>query len=418
MRLLLVISGSIAAYKSLELIRLFKKSGADVTAILTKGGAEFITPLAVSSLTGTQTYHELFSLKDEVEMGHIRLSREVDAIVIAPASADLIAKMVHGLADDLASATLLAANVPIFVAPAMNQQMWHNRATQRNLRQLVEDGRILIEPGTGEMACGEEGTGRMAEPEIIAEKVLRGVIPKTLSLPRPGGHTTAALSGKRALVTSGPTYEPIDPVRFLGNLSSGKQGHAIAAALQQAGADVTLITGPTHLPDPEGVSIIRVNTAEQMYDAVEEQLPVDIAVCAAAVADWTPEKVAESKIKKRQNNSAPSLKLRETKDILAGLSQRKKNRPTLVIGFAAETDNMLTHAKNKFVSKQCDWLFANDVSGGAIFGADATKLSLITGKGISDWPPMSKTRAAERMTTEITAWFAERKPQTNRSKTK
>lgn len=404
MRILLIISGSIAAYKSLETIRLLKKEGAEVNAILTRGGAEFITPLAVSSLTGNQTYTDLFSLKDEVEMGHIRLSREADLILVAPASADLIAKMAQGNCDDLASATLLAANKPIFVAPAMNHKMWDHPATKRNIKQIASDGVTIIEPVRGEMACGEEGIGRMAEPESIVSAVLKSGAGKTLLLTKTSAGD-APLRGKKVVVTSGPTYEAIDPVRFIGNFSSGKQGHAIAASLAVAGAHVTLVTGPSSLPDPANVKVIHVRSAESMHNAVMKQLPVDIAVCAAAVSDWTPVKPAAQKLKKRKSNLPPELKLRETEDILSDLSHHKK-RPTLVIGFAAETENLLANARAKYQKKGCDWLFANDVSDGKIFGTDGTKLTHLTAKGATEWPAMTKSKAAEKITAEIARFFA------------
>lgn len=406
MRILLIISGSIAAYKSLETIRLLRKEGAEVNAILTKGGAEFITPLAVSSLTGKETYTDLFSLKDEVEMGHIRLSREADVILVAPASADLIAKMAQGQCDDLASATLLAANKPIFVAPAMNHKMWDHPATKRNIKQIIVDGVTLIEPVHGEMACGEQGIGRMAEPEEIVRKVVISegqVAKKSIAL-----LTThhSPLAGKKVVVTSGPTYEAIDPVRFIGNFSSGKQGHALAEALAAQGADVTLIAGPTALPDPVNVKTVHVKSAESMHHAVIQQLPVDIAICAAAVSDWTPAKPSPQKLKKRKSSAPPELKLRETQDILFDLSHHKK-RPALVIGFAAETENLLAHAKAKREKKACDWLFANDVSDGKIFGAESTKLTFVSAKGATEWPAMTKTKAAEKITAEIARFFAD-----------
>ena len=323
---LLVISGGIAAYKALELIRLLRKARAEVRCILTKGGSEFITPLSVSALSEHPVYTDLFSLKDESEMGHIRLSREADIIVVAPASANLMAKLANGIADDLASTTLLASNKPIFVAPAMNPEMWGKPSTQRNIEILRNDGIHFIGPAAGEMACGEIGFGRMIEPQDIFE-VLQSYF-----------KVSAPLAGKRALVTSGPTYEPIDPVRFIGNRSSGKQGHAIAAALARAGADVTLVTGPVSLADPIGVRTHHVETSVQMLDACRAALPVDIAVCAAAVADWRVENAADQKIKKQAGAATPSLSFIENPDILAEIS-KSPNRPDLVIGFAAETQD-------------------------------------------------------------------------------
>ncbi len=395
-RVLLIISGSIAAYKSLELIRLLRQDGLAVNAILTQGGAEFITPLSVSSLTGSETYTELFSLKDEVEMGHIRLAREADAILVAPASADLLSKMAQGMANDLATATLLAADVPVFVAPAMNHRMWEKDATQRNIKQLEQDGISVIAPESGDLACGETGSGRMADPEAI-----RQILLKQLELtPRP-----APLAGKKAIVNAGPTQEPIDPVRYLSNHSSGKQGYAIARALWLAGADVTLISGPTHLPPVSEASQINVQTASEMYDATLGALHADIAICTAAVADWTVAQPAEQKLKKRDSGEPPTLQLTETRDILAALSQHPTDRPDLVIGFAAETEKMASHAKAKRERKGCDWIVANDTSGGKIFGADDTEVTLVTAEGSEPWPPMSKQDVAYKLTDAIIAFF-------------
>ncbi len=394
-RILLVISGSIAAYKSLELIRLLRGERYEVSAILTKGGSEFITPLSVSSLTGTDTYTDLFSLKDEVEMGHIQLSRQHDLIVVAPASADLMASMAHGHAGDLASATLLAADTPVMVAPAMNHRMWDHPATQRNIAQLEQDGITLIAPGIGEQACGEEGAGRMAEPEIILAAIRNAL----------QTNTHKPLQGKHAVVTSGPTQEPIDPVRYIGNRSSGKQGHAIASALLEAGADVTLITGPVHIPAPAGAKVLHVRTASEMHQAVENALPADIAICAAAVADWTPQQAATHKLKKQGNDSAPEISLTQTQDILATIARHSTNRPELVIGFAAETEAQETHAKAKREAKGCDWILVNDVSGGAIFGADTTQLTLISEDEADRWPSLTKQEAASRLVNRIVHYF-------------
>ena len=361
---LLIISGSIAAYKSLDLIRRLRERDIDVRCILTKGGAEFITPLSVSALSGNTTYTDLFSLKDEVEMGHIRLSREADVILVAPASANLLARMVHGSADDLASTTLLAANKPVLVAPAMNTQMWNHPATQRNITQLKQDGHIIIAPGAGMLACGEVGSGRMADVDVIVEAVLSSLREATATKqsstgsPRPVG---LAMTGIKALVTSGPTYEAIDPVRFIGNRSSGKQGHAIALALAEAGADVTLISGPTSLPDPLGVTTHHVTSADEMLKSCELALPVQIAVCAAAVADWKPSQPSIRKLKKNAAGTMPELHLIENPDILAHLSTHIQ-RPKLVVGFAAETEMVKENATKKLKYKGCDWIVANDVS--------------------------------------------------------
>lgn len=390
-RILLIITGSVAAYKSLEIIRALRRESMDVTGILTAGGAEFITPLAVSGVSGNPTYSDLFSLKDETEMGHIRLSREHDLIVVAPASADFIAKMAQGRADDIASATLLAADKPVLIAPAMNHRMWQHEATQRNLAQIASDGAEIIAPERGEMACGEEGIGRLAEVETIVDHIKRAL--------HSAGRADLPLKGRRALVTSGPTQEAIDPVRFISNRSSGKQGHAIAEALARAGAEVTLISGPVALPAPAGVKLVRVTTAKEMHTETLRTLPVDIAVCAAAVADWVVSNPAKEKIKK--GKSAPKLNFTPTADILAEISGHSTHRPALVIGFAAETKATLADAKAKRARKGCDWLLANDVSGGKIFGADETQLTCINGREAESWPAMSKREAADRLVEKI-----------------
>lgn len=391
---LLIISGSVSAYKSLELIRLLKAEGVTVTTILTRGGAQFVTPLAVSSLTGTKTYDDMFSLTDEIEMGHIQLSRIADVVLVAPASADLLAKMAQGLADDLGTTALLATNKPVIVAPAMNHKMWHHAATQRNLAQLREDGITVIEPTEGDMACGEHGIGRLAEPKDIVNAL------------RSFG-SNGALSGKHAIVTSGPTREPIDPVRFLGNHSSGKQGHAIASALVQAGAQVTLVSGPTNLPTPAGVTLVKVTTGEDMLKAVEAALPADIFVGAAAVADWKPSVVSEQKIKKQNKLDVLQLEFLPTVDVLAATSQHAK-RPALIVGFAAETENVGTNARAKRITKGADWILANDVSKN-VFGADENEILLITEQGEESWPRMSKQAVAAKLVEAISATY-ERKP--------
>ncbi len=386
--ILLIISGSIAAYKSLDLIRRLQEHDIAVRCILTKGGAQFITPLSVASLSNNPVYEELFSLKDEAEMGHIRLSREADLVVVAPASADLIAKMANGQTDDLASATLLAANKKILVAPAMNTQMWQHPATQRNLSHIREDGAIIIEPGAGLLACGETGSGRMAEVETILAAISKHLY-------------TGALHGTKALVTSGPTYEAIDPVRFIGNHSSGKQGHAIAAALARHGANVTLISGPTALPDPKGVTVKHITSAEEMLAACEAALPCDIAVCAAAVADWKVSEPTARKLKKAKDGEAPELRLIENPDILAHIAQHPKDRPNLVIGFAAETENVLENAAAKLKRKACDWIVANDVSEGKAFNATENSVTLVTAKSQQNWPLQSKEAIAEQLVQNI-----------------
>jgi phosphopantothenoylcysteine decarboxylase/phosphopantothenate--cysteine ligase len=388
-RILLVISGGIAAYKILELIRRGRERGYSFRTILTKGGEQFVTPLAVSSLTEEKVYSELWSLTDEAEMGHIRLSREADLIVVAPASADLLAKMAHGLADDLASTALLAADKPILVAPAMNHRMWSNAATQANIKTLESRGVLRVGPTEGAMACNEFGVGRMAEPEAILAAI------EQLSA------TSQRLAGKRALVTSGPTYEPLDPVRFLGNRSSGKQGHAIARALASLGADTTLVTGPTHEPDPIGVTIVRVESAAEMLAACQRALPADVAVCAAAVADWTPAQVATAK-RKKNGGAPPTIELVETADILATLSKPGNARPRIVVGFAAETENLIANAQAKLQRKGCDWIVANLVGGDTgTFGGDDNEVALVSNDGVDNWPRASKEQVATRLAARI-----------------
>lgn len=384
--ILLVISGGIAAYKSLELIRLLKKTGTYVRVILTKGGEQFVTPLSVSALSEHPVYTDLWSLKDESEMGHIRLSREADLIIVAPASANLMAKMANGIADDLASTTLLASNKPIMVAPAMNPQMWDKPSTQRNLQTLRQDGVHILAPAVGEMACGETGTGRMPEAVDIFKAMEDFFL------------TDRPLAGKTAIVTSGPTYEAIDPVRFIGNRSSGKQGHAIAAELANQGASVTLVTGPVSLPAPQNVTTIPVETAEQMKSAVAEHLPADIFVGAAAVADWRVEKPADQKMKKRDGHIPPSLHFTENPDILAFVSTHP-HRPSLVVGFAAETEELLHHARTKLVKKGCDWIVANQVGKdeNPVFGMDDNQVTLLTRTTTENWPPASKIDVAKML---------------------
>jgi phosphopantothenoylcysteine decarboxylase / phosphopantothenate---cysteine ligase len=396
---LLVISGSIAAYKSLDLIRRLRERGVGVRCILTKGGEQFITPLSVASLSGEQVYTDLWSLKDEAEMGHIRLTREADLVLIAPASADLIAKLVQGRADDLASATLLASNKPLLVAPAMNTQMWQHPATQRNIAQLVADGAHIISPDAGMLACGEVGAGRMAELETILTAVEDALSDKQ-----------KPLAGINALVTSGPTQEPIDPVRFVGNRSSGKQGHAIASALARAGANVTLVSGPTSLPDPANVRVLHVRTAEQMLSACERSLSVDIAVFAAAVADWRVSKPSAHKLKKSEMHGVVDLHFIENPDILAHVSQLKEGRPKLVVGFAAETDDVLKNATEKFKRKGCDWLLANEVGEDIAFGEDENRMTFITRAGHEAWPHMSKNAIAQKLAQNIISHFTNKVP--------
>ena len=391
-KILIIISGGIAAYKALDLIRLLRKENAHVRCILTQGGAQFITPLSVASLSGEKVYTDLWSLTDETEMGHIRLSRETDLILIAPASADLLAKMACGLANDLASTTLLASDKPIIAAPAMNPMMWKNEATQVNIETLKKRGVGIIGPAHGDMACGENGEGRLLEPQEIVQSV------KDFFFDRP-------LKGYNTLVTSGPTHEPIDPVRYLGNRSSGKQGHAIASALRDAGANVTLVTGPVALPPPHGINVISVQTAQDMCDACVKTQKIDIAICAAAVSDWRVNSQQDQKIKKSAIEKSLSLELTQTPDILQALSMQKQNRPKLVIGFAAETQDVVKNGQEKIKTKGCDWILANQVGTGLGFGTDENIISLITKNSIDSWPQMTKTQIAQKLTTAIIAHF-------------
>lgn len=392
-RVLLIISGGIAAYKSLDLIRRLKERGVTVRCILTAGAQQFITPLSAATLSGEKAYTDLFSLTDESEMGHLRLAQESDLVIVAPASADLLAKMAGGLADDLASTALLATDKPILVAPAMNFRMWEHAATQANRATLERRGVKLVGPNAGPLAENESGMGRMAEPmEIVAavEKIFLAA---------------AILSGRRALVTSGPTHEPIDPVRYIANRSSGKQGHAIATALARLGADCILVSGPTEEPDPPGVKVVHVLTAREMLAACEAVLPVEIAVCAAAVADWRAE-AAPSKLKKK-TGAPPALKLVENPDILATLSRAGNRRPRLVIGFAAETENVVANAQAKRAKKGCDWILANDVSPTqGVFGGERNTIHLVDAAGVEDWPSLSKREVGERLARRVAAFLA------------
>ncbi len=393
---LLIISGGIAAYKCLDLIRRLRERGAHVRTIMTRAAEEFVSPLSVGTLTAEKVFGELFSRDDEHDIGHIRLSRESDLVVVAPATADLMAKMAMGLANDLASTVLLATGKPVLIAPAMNPLMWQHPSTCRNIKTLNSDGIHFIGPNSGEMAeSGEAGTGRMAEPmEIVdAIEVLLDDGPKPLS-------------GLKAVITSGPTREAIDPVRYLSNHSSGKQGHAIATALAQAGAEVTVVSGPVSIPDPVGTTIVRVETAMQMQQAVEQALPADIAVFVAAVADWRPASNAEEKIKKDKEKAPPALKLTENPDILKGVGTLKKQRPALVVGFAAETSDVLKHGKAKLARKGADWILANDVSAKTgVMGGDSNTIRLISNSGVDDWPTMDKKHVARRLVGEIIGFF-------------
>jgi phosphopantothenoylcysteine decarboxylase / phosphopantothenate---cysteine ligase len=396
-RVLLIIGGGIAAYKSLDVIRRLKERGLAVRCILTAAAQQFVTSLAAGALSGDRVFTDLFDATAEFDVGHIRLAREAELIVVAPATADLMAKMAGGHADDLASAVLLATDRPIVIAPAMNPQMWQQRATQRNLARLVEDGIAVVGPNAGEMAeAGEAGIGRMAEPlEIVA-----AVLPLLEQTEKP-------LVGKRVIVTSGPTHEPIDPVRYIANRSSGKQGHAIAAAAAAAGAEVTLVSGPVSVPDPVGVKVVKVETAREMLAAVTKALPADVAIFAAAVADWRVAEPDASKIKKREGTS-PSLSLVENPDILATVARRAADRPKLVVGFAAETDHVIEQAKAKLARKGCDWIVANDVSAASgVMGGDCNTVHLITGSGVESWPPQSKEAVAGALVERIARALAE-----------
>ncbi|MDE2238393.1 MAG: bifunctional phosphopantothenoylcysteine decarboxylase/phosphopantothenate--cysteine ligase CoaBC [Rhodospirillales bacterium] len=391
-RILLIVTGGIAAYKALELVRLATKAGIGVTAVLTKSGAQFVTPLSLQALTENKVYQDLFSLTDESEMGHIELSRAADLVVVAPATADILAKMAAGLADDLASTLLLATDKPVLVAPAMNVRMWQHPATEANMALLKQRGVKVVEPDEGPMACGEYGPGRLAEPPEILAAIQAAL-------------NSGPLQGKHAIITSGPTHEPIDPVRFIANRSSGRQGHAIAAALAALGARVTLVTGPVALPDPLGLTTIRVETAREMQAAVQAALPADIAVCAAAVGDWRTETEAGQKIKK-DGGAAPALILAENPDILAGISAPGPHRPRLVVGFAAETEKLAEHAAAKRARKGCDWLVANNVGGTGIMGGNENEVLLLTETGSEHWDRMNKQAVAQKLAAKIGEYFA------------
>jgi phosphopantothenoylcysteine decarboxylase/phosphopantothenate--cysteine ligase len=388
---LLIIGGGIAAYKSLDLIRRLAERGIGTRAILTRAGAEFVTPLSVSALAGEKVFQDIFNLTDEAEMGHIELSRSTDLIVVAPATADLMAKVANGTANDLASTALLATDKRVLMAPAMNVRMWNHPATQRNFQTLKNEGVLFVGPNNGEMACGEYGPGRMAEPlEIVA------AVEAALAAPAQG-----PLSGVKALVTAGPTQEPLDPVRFLSNHSSGKQGYAIAKALTEAGAATTLISGPVEITPPRHAKLVKVTTAREMLAACEAELPVDVAIFTAAVADWRPEIQANQKIKKADANSAPQITLTANPDILATIAHAKR-RPGLVIGFAAETENVVGYAQDKRARKGCDWIVANDVSPATgVMGGDKNRVHLVTEKGVEDWPLLDKTDVGRRLAGRI-----------------
>ena len=392
-RVLLIIGGGIAAYKSLDLIRRLKEHGLAVRCILTRASQEFVTPLAAGALSAERVFTDLFDLTTEFDVGHIRLAREADLIVVAPATADLLAKMAGGHADDLASTVLLATDRPVLVAPAMNPRMWEHPATRRNLARLAGDGVAVVGPNAGEMAeAGEAGIGRMAEPLEIAAAALPLLGKDDRDKP---------LAGRRIIVTSGPTHEPIDPVRYIANRSSGKQGHAIAAAAAAAGADVTLVSGPVNLPDPLGVNTVKIETAQEMFAAVTAALPADVAVFAAAVADWRVDQPNANKIKKQAGGS-PTLGLVENPDILSAVAHDANIRPCLVIGFAAETEHIIEHAKAKLARKGCDWIVANDVSAtSGVMGGDRNSVHLVTAQGVESWPPQSKEQVAHALVDRI-----------------
>jgi phosphopantothenoylcysteine decarboxylase / phosphopantothenate---cysteine ligase len=388
-RILLIIGGGIAAYKALDLIRRLRDAGASVVPVLTRAGEEFVTPLSVSALAGEKVYRDLFDLTDEAEMGHIQLSRAADLVVVAPATADLMGKMAHGLANDLASTLLMATDKRVLIAPAMNVRMWEHPATRRNLAVLQGDGVLVVGPNEGAMACGEFGPGRMAEVPEIVEAVGSAL-------------GEGLLKGRHVLVTSGPTHEPIDPVRYIANRSSGAQGAALAAALRDLGARVTFVTGPASVPPPAGVSVVRVETAQEMAAAVEAALPADAAVFAAAVADWRVANAAGQKMKKEGTGALPRLDFAENPDILAGVARMGAGRPRLVVGFAAETERVEAHATAKRARKGCDWILANDVSPGTgIMGGAENAVTLITAEGAEAWPRMAKGEVARRLAARI-----------------
>jgi len=387
-RILLIIGGGIAAFKSLDLIRRLRERGASVTPVLTRAGEEFVTPLSVSALAGQKVFRDLFDLTDEAEMGHIELSRSADLIVVAPATADLMAKMAQGLASDLASTLLLATDTPVLIAPAMNVRMWEHAATRRNIETLKGDGIHFVGPNNGDMACGEHGPGRMSEPMEIV-----GAVEAALA--------NGPLKGKRILVTSGPTHEPIDPVRYIANRSSGAQGTALARALSALGAEVVFVTGPADVPAPEGVQVVQVETARQMFEAVQDALPVEGAIFAAAVADWRVASASDRKMKKTKGG-LPELEFAENPDILASVAQMKVKRPALVVGFAAETDDVIENATAKRKRKGCDWIVANDVSAETgIMGGSENDVTLITADGAEDWPRMSKSQVSAKLAERI-----------------
>jgi phosphopantothenoylcysteine decarboxylase / phosphopantothenate---cysteine ligase len=409
-RILLIISGGIAAYKSLELIRRLKDRGAKVQVVMTSAARQFISPLSAATLSGQAVRDDLFSLTDEAAIGHIELSRAADLIVVAPASANILARMANGLADDMATTVLLATDKRVLAAPAMNVRMWLHPATRRNLERLRDDGVLIVGPDSGPMACGEFGPGRMAEPPAIVE-----AIEAALAAEAGAGHSlqgrpsdSGSLGGRHVIVTSGPTYEPIDPVRFLGNRSSGRQGHAIAQAAVGAGARVTLVTGPVGLSDPTGAEVVHVGSARDMREAVEAALPADAFIAAAAVADWRAENIAHQKIKKNAKES-PTLTLVENPDILAEVAKKTIMRPAVVIGFAAETENITANALAKLQRKSCDLIIANSVAEGtSTFGGETNQVQVIDASGVESWPPMTKAEVADGIVRRLAVELAKR----------
>jgi phosphopantothenoylcysteine decarboxylase / phosphopantothenate---cysteine ligase len=409
-RILLIISGGIAAYKSLELIRRLKDRGATVQVVMTSAAKQFVTPLSAATLSGQAIRDDLFSLTDEAAIGHIELSRAADLIVVAPASANILARMANGLADDMATTVLLATDKRVLAAPAMNVRMWLHPATRRNLERLKDDGVLIVGPDSGPMACGEFGPGRMAEPPAIVEAIGAALAAEAAPSPSLRGRPSdsGSLGGRHVIVTSGPTYEPIDPVRFLGNRSSGRQGHAIAQAAVGAGARVTLVTGPVGLADPTGAEVVHVGSARDMREAVEAALPADAFIAAAAVADWRAENVAHQKIKKNPKES-PTLTLVENPDILAEVAKKTIMRPAVVIGFAAETENITANAMAKLQRKSCDLIIANSVAeGSSTFGGETNQVQVIDARGVESWPPMTKAEVANGIVRRLAVELAKR----------
>ena len=412
-RILLIVGGGIAAYKSIELVRLLRKAGYIVRCVITRAGEQFVTPLTLAALSENKAYTNLFDLKDEVEMGHIQLSREADLVVVAPATADLLAKMAAGIADDLATTLLLATDKPVLAAPAMNVRMWLHAATRRNVATLRGDGVTVMEPDEGEMACGEYGPGRLPEPEAIKAAIDAALASAPAPVPLTGQPDFAPanhrpLFGRRILVTAGPTHEPIDPVRYIANRSSGKQGFAIAAAAAEAGAEVLLVAGPVDLPTPPGVIRVDVETAVEMAAEVAEGLPVDAAIMVAAVADWRAADTAPQKIKKDGSGQVPPLALAENPDILASVA-KSTNRPPLLIGFAAETNDVIAHAQAKLVRKGCDWIVANDVAADPMGGAN-NRVHIVSKDGVDSWDRLPKDAVARKLMEKIADELETRAP--------